>query len=129
VPITDLTLAVVGADFPNKSGPSRRMEILICAPGELVNLVPEPKNPKDKNAVMVVSVRDVQIGYVTAERAPWIKSMMAAGREIKAIFQEPTKFGALIRVSLDGNDPDLPPEREPPPQNSGFYPDDVWPDE
>ncbi len=128
MPISALTLAVVGADYPNKRGPTRRFEIALCRPGEPVQLVPEPKNPADPRAVMVLSERGVQIGYLTAERAPWIKGMLELGREIKAIFQAPTRYGALIRVSLDGKEPDLPPAPEPVASEPDFWPDEIPPD-
>lgn len=106
-----LSLAVVGADYPNKRGPGRRFEIEICRPGDAVQLVPEPKNPKDPRAIMVMSERGVQLGYVTAERAPWIGGMIANGREIAAVFQEKASYGAVIRVAFDGAEPVLPPAR------------------
>lgn len=65
-----LSLFVVGAGHPNKRGGDRRFEALLCAPGEPIELVPEPRNPADPNAVAVFSIRGVQIGYLTAERAP-----------------------------------------------------------
>lgn len=66
--IPALSLAVVGAQYPNRDGSDRRFEILLCTPGEPVELVPEPRNRHDENAVAVRSARGVQIGYLTAER-------------------------------------------------------------
>ena len=103
-----LSLAVVGADHPNKRGPGRRFELNICRPGEPIELRPEPKNPKDENAVAVYSARGIQLGYITAERAPWIGGMLKQGREVRAIFQRQTGFGAWIRVAFDGEAPMLP---------------------
>lgn len=108
-----LSLAVVGADHPNKRGPTRRFEIAMCAPGEPVELRPEPNNPADPQAVAVFSVRGVQLGYLTAERAPWIGAMIRNGRELMTIFQARTPYGALVRVAFDGAEPELPPIREP----------------
>ena len=87
MPLTALSLAVVGADHPNKRGPGRRFEIEICAPGEPVELILEPNNPADPRAVAVFSVRGVQIGYLSAERCGWIGGMIRIGREPRAIFQ------------------------------------------
>jgi hypothetical protein len=129
------SLAVVGADHPNKRGPGRRFELNICKPGELVQLVPEPKNPVDENAVAVFSSRGIQIGYVPAERAPWLRRMIASGRKITAIYQKQTSFGAWIRVAFDGGVPTLPPERagdqvsEHHEVEDEFYPDPIYPDE
>lgn len=106
----EISLAVVGAAFDNKSGPKRIFEIEMCVPGEPVDLRPEPKNPADPNAVAVFSVRGVQIGYIRAERAPMIRLAMSRA-EVIAIFQRPAPWGAIIRASLDGASPILPPER------------------
>lgn len=122
------SIAVVGADYANKRGPGRRFEIVLCAPGEPVELRPEPKNPADSRAIGVYSARGVQIGYVQAEQAQWIGGHLA---EIKAIFQRSDRFGAVIRVTFDGSDPVLPAEKPtprpapPPPLPEGY--DDDWP--
>lgn len=126
------SLHVVGADFPNRRGGNRRFEILVCTPGEPVSLVPEPRNPADPNAVMVLSARGVQIGYLPAERAPWIGGMLRAGREVRAVFQQPTAHGAAIRVALDGAEPVLPATTPPMVQQNAadeFWPDPIPPDE
>jgi hypothetical protein len=127
----ELSLAVVGADFPNKKGPGRRFEIAICAPGEPTHLVPEPKNPADHRAIAVFSCRGVQIGYLTAERCGLIGKQLRSGREISAVFQQATPAGALIRVTFDGEKPALPepkPLRTSAPDDSGFWPDEIPPD-
>lgn len=126
----ELSLHVVGADHSNRGGGNRRFEILLCTPGEAVALVPEPHNPVDPNAVMVVSVRGVQIGYLTADRAAWIGGMLRSGREVAAIFQQATQLGAAIRVAFDGAVPVLPAavaveaDAEP-----DWWPDDVPPED
>lgn len=126
----ELSLHVVGADHPNKGGGNRRFEILLCTPGEAVALLPEPRNPVDPKAVMVLSARGVQIGYLTADRAAWIGAMLRQGREVAAVFQQATPMGAAVRVAFDGAVPVLPgvaaagaePEVE-------FWPDEVWPED
>lgn len=131
MPITALSLAVVGADYPNKRGPTRRFELELCVPGEPAQLVPEPKNPADPRAIAVYSTRGVQIGYLTAERCGWIGGMIEQGREIRAVFQEKTRHGAVIRAAFDGEEPVLPAEKPPAPprDDHGFYPDDPGPDD
>lgn len=125
-----LSLAVVGADHPNRRGPTRRFEIAICHPGEPVELRPEPGNPADPRAIAVYSCRGVQIGYIRAERAQLIGTAMnRAG--VTAIFQRAEPWGATIRASLDGSPPTLPEplqmrgEDWPPP---GSDDPDWWPD-
>lgn len=127
-----LSLHVVGAGHPNKRGGDRRFEILLCVPGEHIDLVLEPKNPVDPNAVAVFSTRGVQIGYLTAERAPWIGGMLRDGREVQAIFQEATPIAAVVRIGLDGAVPTLPvakPEPSPSREDADFWPDYVPPDD
>lgn len=133
MPGRQLSLHVVGVAYLNKKGGSdRRFEVLLCPPGEPVDLVPEPSNPVDPQAVAVYSARGIQIGYLTAERAPWIGSMIKNGTEVQAIFQAATPAGAAIRVGLDGEEPVLPPplvkedERR---DDDGFWPDEMPPDD
>jgi hypothetical protein len=126
---SELSLAVVGAAHANADGSNRRFEILLCVPGEAVELIPEPTNKADPHAIAVLSARGIQLGYVTAERAPWIGSKMAAGAELKAVFQRATDYGALIRVNLTGEQPVLP--SSPEAQKAAGEQrgeDDFWPD-
>lgn len=124
-----LSLAVVGVDFPNKAkGPTRRFEIAVCAPGDPVELRREPKNPADPRAIAVYSERGVQMGYISAERAPRIGQLMRQ-HTITAIFQEATRYGAVIRVAFDDDVPILPPSKPQVPSEPDFYPDETWPDD
>jgi len=131
-----LSLAVVGAQYPNKRGPTRRFELAICQPGEPVQLAHEPKNEADENAIAVFSERGIQIGYLTAERAPWIRTLLSRGEELHAVFQQQTQWGAWIRVGF-GEAPTLPPRPSESPKadgfdadpDPGFYPDEEWTDE
>lgn len=130
----ELSLAVVGAEHPNKDGGNRRSEIIFCDRGEPVELVPEPKNKVDPQAVMVLSARGFQIGYLTAERAPWIGAKIRAGEPVTAIFDRSTRFGAWIRARFDGGRPTLPEikdvdEVRPEQAEQDFYPDPDPPDE
>lgn len=127
----ELSLAVVGIGFPNADGSNRQSEALFCQPGEAVELRPEPKNEHDEYAVAVFSARGVQLGYLTAERAPWIGAKLKAGEEYSAIFQEAQPTATIIRARFGGGTPTLPgsgappierPRREPRRQDD-FYPD------
>lgn len=129
MPLPALSLAVVGADFPNKRGPARRFEIALCRPGDPVEMRPEPKNPADPRAIAVYSDRGVQIGYLTAERCGRIGAMIAEGRPIAAVFQRATTYGAIIRAAFDGEAPTLPDEPRQPAGDPRFWPDDIPPDE
>lgn len=131
MPRPSLSLAIVGAQHPNKRGPTRRFELSICRPGEAIELRPEPRNKADEHAIAVYSSRGIQLGYLTAERAPWIGGMLKQGREVRAVYQQQTQYGAVIRVAFDGEAPVLPERREHEQRDDDpdFYPDEVWPDE
>ncbi len=134
----ELTLAVVGIDFPNADGSNRRSEALMTLPGEPVALVPEPKNKHDSNAIAVISPRGVQIGYLSAERAPYIGGRMSRGEDAVVIFQGMDGGSAFVRVRFGGGAPTLPPASSAATSSSrrvsqphdpdGFYPDDEGPD-
>ena len=137
MPPAAMSLAVVGAKHKNADGSDRELEIEACEPGELVTLVPEPENEFDKHAIAVFSERDVQLGYIAAERAPRIGGFMAE-HDMIAVFQRPSEFGAWIRVTFDGSTPVLTEamlitkDEEGEPTWGGqvgepdFYPDEIW---
>ncbi len=93
--MNDLTTSIVGIDFPNedKSKSNRRMECVLCAPGEVVELRLKPTDPFENNAVAIFSERGTQLGYVSAERAPLIGKRMKEGETI-AVFQAMHGSGA-----------------------------------
>lgn len=128
------SLAVVGSSYPNADGSNRQFEILLCQAEEPVTLVPEPQNKKDRRAIAVYSNRKVQIGYVNAERAAWLGSLMAE-HEIHAVFQRKASFGAWVRLAFDGEAPALTqamlvePDFTVLDHEPDFYPDEIWPDD
>ncbi|WP_452655477.1 HIRAN domain-containing protein [Sphingomonas bisphenolicum] len=133
-----MSLQIKGAQHPNANGSNRQFEILTCAPGEPIELRPEPKNKHDPLAIAIYSSRNFQIGYVSAERCGRIGQLIRQGREVQAIFQGHSQAGAWVRVAFDGETPTLPPiarstgsdnkEKEPL-IGPDFYPDDIWPDD
>lgn len=125
---SELSLAVVGAQHPNLRGPTRQFAIALCKPGDPVELRREPKNPADPHAVAVFNREGMQMGYLTAERAPWIGGMIGRGREMIAIFQSSTEHGAAIRLAFDGAVPVLPIMRDRPSADPDFWPDEEWPE-
>lgn len=101
-----------------------------------MELRPEPRNKFDPHAIAVLSCRGMQIGYLSAERAPRMGAMLRE-REVQAVFQREAAFGAWIRVAFDGEAPVLTNamllkhgdefvEMGAEPE---FYPDEVWPDD
>lgn len=124
-----LSLHVVGADHPNRDGGNRQFEILLCTPGEHVELASEPRNPVDPNAIAVFSARAVQIGYLTADRAPWVGGMLRNGRKMRAVFQHATRPGAAIRIGFDGESPVLPSVERTSIANEAVSDGELWPDD
>ncbi|MGI4876799.1 MAG: HIRAN domain-containing protein [Janthinobacterium lividum] len=128
-----MSLTVVGGMHPNKDGSNRLFEMAMCLPGEPVRLVREPTNPVDPTAVAVFSARGFQLGYLSAERCGWIGARIAQGDDIRAVFQFASSGVAVIRVSLSGAEPALPPASPAASKvaadDSGFYPDDIPDDE
>lgn len=108
----ELSLAVVGLDFLYRDKSHRRFEMALCTRGERVTLVREPKNEVDPHAVMVMSVRDVMLGYISFQRSGLISGWLDAGETYEAVFQEPGRTAAIIRVRFAGGEPSLPPERD-----------------
>lgn len=65
------------------------------------SLVPEPDNPKDPNAIKVL-VKDVQIGYVPAEKTSVVKGLL----ESKQLYSITCEFygGPFKIISEDYDD-------------------------
>lgn len=110
MPPRSLSVRVVGADYPNRDKSNRRFEIMLCLPGDPIELRPEPKNPADENAIAVYSIRGVQIGYVASDRAAMLTAALHRGSPVTAAFQAIAPWGAIARVGIDGGDLDLPPD-------------------
>lgn len=137
--VRQLSVAVVGANYPNADGGNRRSEIAFCDPGEPLTLTPEPKNEHDEHAIAVYSARSFQIGYVASQRAVYLKKLMRDGHTVEAIFHDVAPAGAIARVGIDCT-PTLPPpprydDEEPesdalegPPAYEDI-PDPIWPDD
>jgi hypothetical protein len=127
--VAQITLPIVGSQYPNKKrrGPTRRFALELCDAGDLVELRLEPENEFDENAIAVFSADDMQMGYLPAERAPYVGMMMRRGI-VTAIFQGATARGGFVRIAFDGETPVLPPppESQSPPQD--WWPDEEYPD-
>ena len=96
----EMSLAVVGLDYPNNDKSNRRFEMLLCKRGEPVRLLLEPKNQADERAIAVLSTRGVQLGYLTAERAWLIQPWLQAGQPYDAVFQEASRWQrSFVRAS------------------------------
>lgn len=130
----ELSIVIKGAMHDNTDGTNRLFEIAMLNPGDPVELVPEPKNKHDPNAIAIFSARGYQIGYVSAERCVLIGSRLGSGAEVLSIFQERTADGGVVRVNFVGVTPTLPKPAAPCRQpvwdehadpDYGFYPDEL----
>lgn len=140
--ISQLSITCVGIRFPNKKGGARDFEIKMCNPGDPVTLEHEPRNPADGSAIKVISSRGIQMGYVSAERTWLIHRAWQEAKVVKAIFQNAYPDGCWLRVGIDEEPvlppmekqgfipdrkkPSVPPGADP---DSGFWPDEIYPDE
>lgn len=106
----ELSLAVVGVDYPNADGSNRRFEIEMCRPGDAIELRHEPTNEHDPRAVAVWRAGGGQMGYLTAERAGWIGRRLQE-EEAVAVYQGFEHRAAYIRVRFGGGAPTVPPVR------------------
>lgn len=108
VSVRELSLTVVGLSHPNEdaSRSNRRFEAALCVPGEPVTLIAEPTNPYDCFAVAAFSARGIQLGYLTAERAPWIRGLLQHG--CQAVFQSIEDHAVIVRARFGGGAPTLP---------------------
>lgn len=57
----------------------------------------------------------MQLGFINAERAPYIGGRMSRGEDVEAIFQALDDGSAFIRVRFGGGTPTLPPPADKPP--------------
>ena len=58
----DFSLPAVSEQYDSEDGTSRQAELRQCEAGDIVDLVREPKNPHDANAVVIISVRGIRAG-------------------------------------------------------------------
>ncbi len=79
---------VVGVSFTNPDGKSRQRIIAGCYPCELLQLRPEPENPVDKNAVVVLRASGEQIGYLQADQAEEVSRRLSCGWHYVPIIKE-----------------------------------------
>lgn len=109
--VGDFCLRVVGVTYPNADGTSRQEEIQRCVVGERVELWRERTNRFDPSAVAVISARDVQVGYIGADRCGWIGSKIDRGLPVSVIVDRliggagDMWMGMVIRLNLGGEMP------------------------
>lgn len=89
--INNVDLKVVGVTFANEDGSSRRATILEMTTSSPVELVREPSNKYDINAIKVIT-GDKQIGYIGKEYASIMAPLMDTGTQFTAIVNDCGEF-------------------------------------
>lgn len=75
---------VAGVTYDNPDGSSRQKIIKRCRVGEEAQLVWEPNNPHDANAVAVRRQSDEQIGYLNRDVAETFVGQSQGGKQFSA---------------------------------------------
>ena len=111
----DFSLAAVGCWYDNDDGSSRQLELAECLPGDRIELVRQPDNPHDHLAVAIFTASGTCVGYLSRDRAAWMASKIDRGMPINAIVErvkgihlEGATLGLVLRVNMDGEEPELP---------------------
>lgn len=111
----DFSLPACGEQFENEDGSSRQAELARCQPGDWLDLVREPNNPHDPQAVAIFSERGIRVGYLRRQYASVWGSKIDRGMTIAAIVERVkgaslpgSPLGLVMRVNADGDEPELP---------------------
>jgi hypothetical protein len=125
----ELSVAIVGIGYDNDDGSNRLFHLRMQAPGDTLELRREPRNEHDEYAVSVYCRRGYRLGFVPAERAPWLGAKILDGLEVQAVFQELQEKIAVLRVRIGGGAPTLPASRiRGEAEEPDFYPDPDGPE-
>lgn len=82
---------LAGVSKKNSDGSSRQKIIEECVwKGHPLDLIPEPDNPYDKNAVGVWWSKDRQIGYLSAQVAETVSPLISQGIPVSAVVTDVT---------------------------------------
>lgn len=125
-----ITLPIVGTQFPNKSPkePTRQFALELCEPGDPVTLRLDPENEHDEHAIEVRNSRDMMMGYIPANRAVYVGMQIRRG-SAAAIFQGRTHRVGFIRIAFDGEQPVLPKEPADQTPDEEWHADPEYPDD
>lgn len=99
-------LHVVGVSHRNKDGTKRQDVVRSCSAGEIVQLVPEPDNPYDHDAIRVCRLTGEQIGYIDQANACRLAGDLASGWTYRAtvdrILHEPgtRSYGMMLQLEV-----------------------------
>jgi hypothetical protein len=82
-------VTIAGTRHKNPDGTSRIAAIKRCEMLDVLDLMPEPENKFDKNAIGVFSPEWEQLGYLDARVAGEVSRGIARGEEYIALFRHP----------------------------------------
>lgn len=89
--IVNVDMKVVGVTFANEDGSSRKETILGMTTASPVDLIREPDNKYDKNAIKVIT-GDKQIGYIGKEYASIMAPLMDNEIQFTAVVNDCGEF-------------------------------------
>lgn len=94
---------VVGVSHKNSDGSYRRKIIRRCRVPEELQLVPEPDNPFDSNAIAVCRANGEQLGYLNQRLAADMHRWMGNGQQWVAVLtqiigNDPPGVGAILSL-------------------------------
>ena len=101
--------AIVGVTHRNSDGRSRQTLIASCRVGENIQLIPDPSNPYDENAIIVCRMNGNLLGFIRRELAEQMKmtdDMSKMVAQVEALTggtsSQPTR-GIVIRLARSRN--------------------------
>lgn len=102
---------VVGVSHKNLDGSYRKTIIRRCRVPEELQLVPEPDNPFDSNAIAVCRANGEQLGHLNQRLAADIHRWMANGQHWVAVLtqiigNDPKRVGAILALVRSPAAPD-----------------------
>jgi hypothetical protein len=89
-----------GLTFANPDGSSRQMIAATLAPFEELQLVPEPANPFDSNAIALFTAAGEQVGYLEKRLAGELSRHMAKGTQARCFVRAVRNRGDTMGVSF-----------------------------
>ena len=102
---------VVGESATNADGGKRQDILCDVEPGEPVELIREPQNPYDPNAI-AVTIGGETVGYITREDASVLAPLLDAGRSHAALIHSirggvpgAAHYGCQVSIAWDGAKP------------------------
>ena len=106
-PIRDFYTKVVGVSHRNSDGSSRQRALKGCRQGMALQLIPEPNNPYDSDAIAVMTEAGNQIGYIASDTASKLRHYIEKGfrfqvkvKDITGGTREKPTFGCNLVVKI-----------------------------